>query len=201
MLYSLWESIITVFASLRRFLDRWIPSRLVSQTPHNPYPFGTREWMEYAAAQATEHELMVLRIADLEAQVQQTGELLESLEALSSHQDTLIRDLKLQNKTLRDGPDPEVFERIWEDVHRPLKKPAQPGGPEPESSGSSSAPVASAAEPARASGGGPVPPSGTATETATGPRTVSSSQPLTLAEELEGQLDEDSEEELEEGGS
>lgn len=201
MLSSIWESITTIFASFSRFLDRWIPNRLVSQAPQNPYPFGTREWSEFAAAQATDHELMVLKISDLEAQVQQRDELLESLEALSSHQDTLIRDLRLQNKTLRDGPDPEVFERIWEDLHKPLKKSAQPGGPEPESSGSSSAPVAPVAESARTSGGGPEPPPGTATGTATGQKTVTRSRPLTLAEELEGKVDEDSEEGSEERDS
>ncbi|KAI7779136.1 hypothetical protein LA080_001298 [Diaporthe eres] len=187
MLYSIWESIITVFATLLRFLNRWkTPTRVVSQAPPNPYPFGTREWSEYAAAQATDHELMVLRIADLEAQVQQTSELVESLEALSSHQEATIRDLRFQNKTLRDGPDPEVFERIWEDLHKPLKRPAQPEGPEPENVGRSSAPVASVAESARPSGGGPAP-SGTAASQ----RSVIHSRPLTLAEELEGKLDEE----------
>lgn len=196
MLSSIWESITTVFATLLRFLNRWkTPTRFVSQAPPNPYTFGTREWSEYAAAQATDHELMVLRIADLEAQVQQTSELVESLEALSSHQETVIQDLRFQNKTLRDGPDPGVFERIWEDLHKPLKKPAQPGRPEPENSGCRSAPVVSVAESARPTGGGPVPPPGTAT----GQRTVPRSRPLTLAEELEGKLDE--EEESEKGDS
>lgn len=194
MPYSIWESINTVLASLLRFLDRWIPNRLESRPPQNPYPFGTREWRDYAAAQATENETMVLRIADLEAQVQQTGELVQSLEVLASHQDTIIRDLRLQNRTLRDGPDPEVFERIWQDLHKPLKKPEQPGGPEPESSGPSGAPVTSAAGPSRTSGGGREPSQGTAAVQ----KTVAHLRPLTLAEELEGAFEEDEEEELEE---
>ncbi|KAG6357963.1 hypothetical protein INS49_013846 [Diaporthe citri] len=110
----------------------------------------------------------------------------------------MIRDLRLQNKTLREGPDPEVFERIWEDLHRPLKKPAHPGGPAPESSGSSSAPVVSAAESARTRSGGPELPPGTATGTVTSQRMGTRSGPLTLAEELEGKLDAASEEESEE---
>lgn len=194
MPYSIWESINTVLASLSRFLDRWIPNRLESQAPQNPYPFGTREWRDYAAAQATENETMVLRIADLEAQVQQTGELVQSLEVLATHQDTIIRDLRLQNRTLRDGPDPEVFERIWQDLHKPLKKAEQPGRPEPESSGPSGAPVASGAGPTQTSGGGREASQGTAA----GQKTVTHMRPLTLAEELEGAFDEESEGELEE---
>lgn len=188
----MWESIKTVFVSFFRFLGNWIPNRLAaSQAPQNPYPFGTREWREFSAAQATEHELMVLRISDLEAQVQQTSELAQSLEVLATHQETLIRDLRLQNRTLRDGPPPEVFQRILDDIHKPLKKPEQSGRPELESSGSSSAPNAPAAERAQTSGGGPEPSRGPAT----GHETVTRSRPLTLAEELEGQFDEDSDEE------
>lgn len=193
----MWESITTVLVSFFRFLGNWIPNRLASQAPQNPHPFGTREWREFAAAQATDHELMVLRISDLEAQVQQTSELAQSLEVLATHQDTIIRDLRLQNRTLRDGPDPEIFQRILEDIHKPLKKPAQPGGPELESSGSISAPDAPVVERPRTGGGGPEP----SQETATGQRTVTRSRPLTLAEELEGEFDEDSDEEPEVGDS
>lgn len=182
MPHSIWDSINTVLVCLLRFLDRWIPNRLQSQAPQNPYPFGSREWRDFAAAQATENETMVLRIADLEAQVQQTGELVQSLEVLASHQDTIIRDLRLQNRTLRDGPDPELFERIWQDLHKPLKKPEQeqPDRPEPESSGPS--------------GGGREPSQGTAAAKTT----VTRSRPLTLADELEGAFDEVSEDESEE---
>lgn len=191
MPHSILESINTVIVSLLRFLDRWIPNRLESQAPQNPYPFGSREWRDYAAAQATENETMVLRIADLEAQVQQTGELVQSLEVLASHQDTIIRDLRLQNRTLRDGPDPELFERIWQDLHKPLKKHEQPSGPEPDSSGPSGAPVTSVAEPSRTSDGGREP----SQRTAAGQKTVTHLRPLTLAEELDVAFDEDSEEE------
>lgn len=195
MLHSIWESINTILVSLLRFLDRWIPNRLESRAPQNPYPFGSREWRDYAAAQATENETMVLRIADLEAQVQQTGELVQSLEVLASHQDTIIHDLRLQNRTLRDGPDPELFERIWQDLHKPLKKPEQeqPGGPEPESSAPSGAPVTSTAGPSQTSGGGREPSQGTAAVK----ETVTRLRPLTLADELEGAFD-DSEDESEE---
>lgn len=196
MPHSIWDSINTILASLLRFLDRWLPHRLESQAPQNPYPFGSREWRDYAAAQATENETMVLRIADLEAQVQQTGELVQSLEVLASHQDTIIRDLRLQNRTLRDGPDPELFERIWQDLHKPPKKPEQeqPSGPEPESSAPSGAPVVSAAGPSRTGGGAREPSQGTAAVK----ETVTHSRPLTLADELEGAFDEGSEEEAEE---
>lgn len=188
---SVWESMKTVFVSFFRFLGNWIPNRLAArQVPQNPYPFGTREWREFAAAQATDHEMMVLRISDLEAQVQQTSELAQSLEVLATHQETLIRDLRLQNRTLRDGPPPEVFQRILDDIHKPLKKPEQPRGPELESSGSISGPDAPVSERARTSGGGPEPSQGVAT----GQKTVTRSRPLTLAEELEGQFDDSDEE-------
>lgn len=197
---SILESISIVFATLLRFLNRWNPNRSASQVPQNPYPFGTREWRIFAEAQATDHENMVLRIADLEAQVQQTTELVDSLEALAASQDTLIHDLRLQNKALQDGPDPEVLQRILDDLHTPLKKPAQPGAPEPQpaepvSSAPSNAPGAVAAGSTQTSGHGPKPSQGTAT----GHSTVTRPRPLTLSEELEGYLGEDSENESEAG--
>lgn len=182
---SIWESITNAFTLLLRLLNRWVPSRLVSQAPQNPYPFGTREWSEFAAAQATEHEIMVLRVADLEAQVQQTGELVESLEALAASQDATIRDLRLQNRDLRDGPDPEVFQRLWDKIHEPLPKPTETGTGSP---GHCSAP---AAESTPASEGSPERSQGTAT----GQNKMTPTRPLTLAEELEGHLEEDSDSE------
>lgn len=189
---SIWESITNAFTLLLRFLNRWVPNRLVSQAPQNSYPFGTREWSAFAASQATDHELMVLRVADLEAQVQQTGELVHSLEALAASQDATIRDLRLQNRNLRDGPDPEVFQRLWDQIHEPLPKPTETGGTAP-----SSAPAAPDAEstPARestpASGGGPE----RSQETAAGQKKPTPTRPLTLAEELEGHDFEDSDSE------
>lgn len=203
---SMWDSITNIFTALTRFLSRWISNRAVSQAPQNPYPFGTREWSEFAAGQATDHELMVLRIADLEAQVQQTTELVDSLEVLAAHQETTIRDLRFQNQTLRDGPDPEIYERVWENLHKPLKRSAQPEGAEPqdpqsESSGTSAIPAVSVVGPTRPSDGGPSPSRGTAT----GRGTATRARPLTLAEELEGHLDNEpedgSEDESEEGAN
>ncbi|KAH8757346.1 hypothetical protein F5883DRAFT_684035 [Diaporthe sp. PMI_573] len=200
------ESIRIVFATLFRYLNRWNPNAPVRQAPQNPYPFGTREWRIFADAQANDHEHMVLRIADLEAQVQQTTELVDSLEALAASQHTLIHDLRLQNRALQDGPDPEVLQRILDKIHTPLKKPSHPGGPdpqpaEPESSVPSNAPAAPAAPAAPVPGSTQT--SGRSPEqsqgTATGHRTVASTRPLTLAEELEGHLGEDSEAESEAG--
>lgn len=190
----MWESITKVFATLLRFLNRWVSNRAVSQAPQNPYPFGTREWREFAAAQATDNELMALRVADLEAQVQQTTELVDSLEGLAAYQETTIRDLRFQNRSLRDGPDPEIFERIWENIHKPLKKPVgtDPQPPQPEGSEPSGDPVALVVGPTWPSSGGPGPSQGTAT----GRGTATRARLLTLAEELEGHLE--SEDELEE---
>lgn len=188
---SIWESITNAFTLLLRLLNRWVPSRLVSQAPQNPYPFGTREWSEFAAAQATEHELMVLRVADLEAQVQQTGELVESLEALAASQDATIRDLRLQNRDLRDGPDPEVFQRLWNNIHEPLPKPTETGTGSPGHCSAPAAPAAPAAESTPASEGSPERSQGTAT----GQKKMTPTRPLTLAEELEGHLEEDSDSE------
>lgn len=194
---SIWEPITNAFTSLLRLLSRWVPSRLVSQAPQNPYPFGTREWSEFAAAQATDHELMVLRVADLEAQVQQTGELVQSLEALAASQDATIRDLRLQNRNLRDGPDPEVFQRVWDNIHEPLPKPTETGKTgSPAPSNGPAAPVVEstpARESTSASGGGPEHSQGTATDQ----KKVTRTRPLTLAEELEGHDFEDSDSEEE----
>lgn len=195
----MWQSITAVFASLLRFINRWTPGRVVSQSQQNPHPFGTTDWREFEAAQASDHELMVLKISDLEAQVQQTSELVQSLEALASHQDTVIHDLRLQNKNLRDGPDPEVFERIWEKIHKPMEKRAPPGGPGPGSPGPSSAPVAPAAESARTSAAAPE--SSQAAGAGQDKVKATRSRPLTLAEELEGAFDDDSEDESEEPSS
>lgn len=186
---------MVVFTTILRYLNRWNPNRSSSQAIGNPYTFGTREWRVFADAQATDHELMVMRIADLEAQVQQTTELVGSLEALAASQDTLIHDLRLQNKVLQDGPDPEVLQRILDKLHTPLNNFSQPedaglqlAEPEP-----SSATVAPAARSAGTIGSGRDSSQGTATVH----KTVTRNRPLTLAEELEAHLGEDSEDESE----
>ncbi|POS78906.1 hypothetical protein DHEL01_v202700 [Diaporthe helianthi] len=192
------ESIVVVFTTILRFFNRRNPNRFVDEATQNPYPFGTREWRRFADSQATEHELMVLKIADLEAQVQQTTELVGSLEALAAAQDMLIHDLRWQNKALQDGPDPEVLQRIMDRIHTPLKVLSQPDEPESQeyetkASAPSNAPAAGVAG---TGGPGTVPSQGTATSHNTGRR----NRPLTLAEELEGQLEEDSEDEGEVDG-
>lgn len=126
------KSIMAVLSTILRFLSRWSPNRSVSQATQNPFPFGTREWRTFADAQATDNELLVMRIADLEAQVQQTAELVGSLEALAASQNTLIHDLRRQNNALQDGPDPEVLQRIFDKIHTPLKI-SQPYEHEPQS--------------------------------------------------------------------
>lgn len=195
---SVLESIRIVFSTFLRFLKRWTTNRFISQAPENPHAFGTREWRIFADAQANEHEVMVLRIVDLEAQVQQTTELVDSLEALAASQHTLIRDLRLQNKALRDGPDPEILQRILNDIHTPIKRTSQPGGTElrpvrPASEAPSSGPVASATGSTQTSSRDPKPSQGTAAAHSTATLT----RPLTLAEELEGHLRQDSEDESE----
>lgn len=196
---SVFESIKIVFSTLLRFLKRWNTNRFMSQAPENPYPFGTREWRIFADAQANEHEVMVLRIADLEAQVEQTTELVDSLEALAASQDTLIRDLRLQNKALLDGPDPEILQRILDDIHTPMRKPSKHGGAEPrpahaKSDVPSSGPVASVAGSTHTSRRDP---NASSQGTAAAHSTARLARPLTLAEELEGHLGQDSEDESE----
>jgi hypothetical protein len=202
---SVIESIRFVLATIFRCHRRPHSVRAAgNQAPQNPHPFGTRGWRIFAEAQAPAHERMMLRIADLEAQVQQTTELLGSLEALAVFQDSVIHDLKLRNKALEDGPDPEVLQRILDKIHTPLKKPSQPGGPvglepqpaEPESSVTSCAPVASAVVgPTQTSGCSTGPSQEITTGHIPGPRT----RPVTLAEELEGHVGEDAQHESEAG--
>lgn len=198
MSFSVLEPIRIVFSTLLRLLKRWHTNRFISQAPENPHAFGTREWRIFADAQANEHELMILRIADLEAQVQQTTELVDSLEVLAASQDTLIRDLRLQNKALRDGPDPEILQRILDDIHSPIKRTSQLEEAElrpvqSESEAPSSGPVASVTVSTQTSSRYSGPSRGTAAAHSMATLT----RPLTLAEELEGHLGQDSEDESE----
>ncbi|KAL1861800.1 hypothetical protein Daus18300_008616 [Diaporthe australafricana] len=196
---SISQSITFVFVTIFRFLKRRNLNRVVGPAQQNPHPFGTRQWKQFADAQATCHEQNVLRIADLEAQVNQTTELAEALQEMADFQASIISDLRLQNKALLNGPDPEVMERILDRLHTPIKKPDQVPGPqlqstEQERSGPSHAPAKrrgpSSGKPGDVSG-------------ATVPSGASAhSRPLTrrtLAQELEAQLEDESEDESETG--
>ncbi|KAG8157666.1 hypothetical protein KVR01_012328 [Diaporthe batatas] len=197
MTFSILESIMVVFTTIFAYINRWNPNRSVAQATQNPYPFGTREWRAFADAQTTEHELMVMRIADLEAQVQQTTELAGSLEALAASQATLIHDLRRQNKALEEGPDPEVLQRIFDRIHTPLKNLSQPE-PEPQPADPAAAGHDNTAvAPAAASAATPGPGRGPSQGMVTGHKMAARTRPMTLAEELEGHLGDDSEDDSE----
>lgn len=181
MYSSIFQSITFVFVTILRFLKRRNLNRVVGPAQQNPHPFGTREWKQFAEAQATCHEQNLLRIADLEAQVNQTTELAEALQEMADFQASIISDLRLQNKALRNGPDPEIMGRILERLHTPIKKPSQV--PEPQ------------LQPLEQRGSGPCSGNMGDTSVATVPSSAVAHSRMTLAQELEAQLEDESEDE------
>ncbi|KAK2609747.1 hypothetical protein N8I77_003234 [Diaporthe amygdali] len=202
MTSSAWEAITIVFGAVFSFLQRRDLNRVVGPAQRNPHPFGTREWKDFVDAQATYHERMVLRMADLEAQVNQTTELAEALQEMANFQASMIKDLRLENSALRNGPDIEILERIYEKMHTPIKKPAQEAmakaqPPEQGSSEPGNATVSSVAGSTNFAANKASESSNRVPEAFVSPGARIPARPLTLAEELEAHLREESEDESE----
>lgn len=102
--------------------------RVVSQA-NNPHPFGSDAWREHEWAQVPASSRMALRVADLEAQnnlLEQRAEVLEGLNDLLEQQN---KHLKQENAGLRYDAnaalDPDVLQRVCEEIHRPIRRPDQ----------------------------------------------------------------------------
>lgn len=99
---------------------------------NNPHPFGTLAWHDHEEAQCSQAERNAIEMADLEAQV-------SMLEEAGDNLDKIIELMEIKNKRLEqelaeerrkfEPIDPEVFHRIYEEMHRPIQRSQSPQPP------------------------------------------------------------------------
>lgn len=92
----------------------------------NPYSYGSKDWLDYERATATQAERDALAIASLESRVsvqesynQEADKMIELLDRSQKHLTLQLRDQQRKSEPV----DPEVFQRIYDDIHKPLQPP------------------------------------------------------------------------------
>lgn len=95
-------------------------------TDLNPYPYGSEDWLHYERATAAQAERDALVIAHLESRIsvqeQYNQEADKMIDLLDRHQKHLT--LQLRDEQRKSEPmDPQVFQRIYNDIHKPLQRP------------------------------------------------------------------------------
>lgn len=103
-----------------------------TQRSANPHAFGTVSWRLWEDAQSSQADRDAVTIANLEAQIgmlEQAGDNMDHALELVEMEN---RDLKKQLSERLDGfpVDSEAFQRMFEDVHRPLSSPGARAIPE-----------------------------------------------------------------------
>lgn len=92
----------------------------------NPYAYGSEDWLEFERMMAPQAERDALAIANLECrlsvQEQYSHEADRMIELLDRGQKHLT--LQLRDEQRKSQPiDPEVFQRVYDEMHRPLEPP------------------------------------------------------------------------------
>lgn len=93
----------------------------------NPYPFGSADWQTWEQAATSRSGDDALAIAALEAQLSlqqdynvEADKMIELLEMTNKNLDLKLRDQARE----MDPVDPEVFQRIYDDLHKPMTPPS-----------------------------------------------------------------------------
>lgn len=89
----------------------------------NPYPYGSANWLDWERAASPRSENDALAIANLEAQLvfqeQYNVEADKMIELLDNKQKELTLQLRDERRK-GEHMDPEVYQRIYDEIHKPL---------------------------------------------------------------------------------
>lgn len=97
----------------------------------NPYSYGSADWLDWERAASPRHENDALAIATLQSQLvfqeQYNVEADKMIELLDNRQKELTLQLRDERRK-GEQMDPEVYQRIYDEIHKPLS-PARPSLP------------------------------------------------------------------------
>lgn len=92
----------------------------------NPYPYGSEDWLEFERMMAPQAERDALAIANLECRLSvqeqyshEADRMIELLDRSQKHLTLQLRDEQRKSQPI----DPEVFQRVYDDIHKPLGPP------------------------------------------------------------------------------
>lgn len=92
----------------------------------NPYPYGSEDWLEFERIMAPQAERDAIAIAHLECRLsvqeqysQEADRMIELLDRSQKHLTLQLRDEQRKSQPI----DPEVFQRVYDDMHKPLEAP------------------------------------------------------------------------------
>ncbi|KAJ4387927.1 hypothetical protein N0V93_008530 [Gnomoniopsis smithogilvyi] len=92
----------------------------------NPYPYGSEDWLDFERVAASQVERDALVIANLDARVavqeqynREADRMIELLDRSQKHLTLQLRDEQRKSEPVN----PEVLQRIYDDIHRPLEPP------------------------------------------------------------------------------
>ncbi|KAJ4423242.1 hypothetical protein N0V82_002103 [Gnomoniopsis sp. IMI 355080] len=128
-----WSVIAIVFITLfvlllftSSLVIGYLYSQKKQQKNTNPYPYGSEDWLDFERMMAPQTERDALVIASLESRViaqeeysQEADRMIELLDQSQKHLTLQLRDEQRKSEPV----DPEVFQRIYDDIHKPLQPP------------------------------------------------------------------------------
>lgn len=92
----------------------------------NPYPHGSEDWLDFERVTAPQAERDALTIASLASRVaaqeqynQEADRMIELLDRSQKHLTLQLRDEQRKSEPI----DPEVFQRVYDEIHKPLEPP------------------------------------------------------------------------------